>query len=119
MGACVLLARPWASESAHLGPSYAQLAKAKKARTDTPMTSAAQELRRQPEERATVRLSLELSPQLNDTLEKLAERIQGSKSDVLRKAIAIMELAVRAKEEGKKFGIAERDQTLSTEIIGV
>jgi predicted transcriptional regulator len=83
------------------------------------MTSAASKLKPTPEERATVRLSLELSPQLNETLEELAERIHGSKSDVLRKAIAIMEVAVRAKEEGKKFGIAERDQTLSTEVVGV
>ena len=73
----------------------------------------------QPDPRSTVRLSLELSPQLNETLEELASRIHGSKSDVLRKAIAIMEVAVRAKEEGKKFGIAEGDQTLSTEVVGI
>jgi predicted transcriptional regulator len=83
------------------------------------MPSAAKKLPLQRSDDRPVRLSLELSPQLNDTLETLAERTHGTKSDVLRKAIALMEVAVRAKEEGKKFGIAERDQPLSTEVVGI
>ena len=70
-------------------------------------------------ERDTVRLSLELAPQVNDTLEMLAEKIHGTKSDVLRRAIALMEVAVRAREDGMKLGIASKDQVLTTEIIGI
>lgn len=66
-----------------------------------------------------VRLSLDLSPELNQTLERLAASNGGSKSEILRKAVALMEVAVEAKREGKKFGIAEKDQTLTTEIIGI
>jgi len=67
----------------------------------------------------SVRLSLEVSSQVNETLESLASKMHGSKSDVLRKAIALMEVAVRAKEEGKRFGIADPDQRLTTEIVGL
>lgn len=66
-----------------------------------------------------VRLSLEVSPQLNAKLEELAEKLHGSKSDVLRRAVALMDVAVQAKEEGKKFGVANKDQELATEIVGI
>ena len=68
-------------------------------------------------ERGKVRLSLDISPELNDLLEELAETSGVSKSDVLRRAITLMKIAVDAKQTGKKFGIAEKDQTIATEII--
>lgn len=71
------------------------------------------------QERTKVRLSLDITPELNTLLDTLATNIGGTKSDVLRKAIALMEVAVDAKRQGKKFGIAEKDQPLATEIIGI
>jgi predicted transcriptional regulator len=68
---------------------------------------------------ATIRLSLDVSPELSDALTQLASKLHTSKSDVLRKAIALMEVAVRAKEQHKKFGIAAPDQALETEIVGL
>ncbi len=70
-------------------------------------------------ERANIRLSLEISPETNELLEKLASLIGGTKSDVLRKAIVLMEVAVEAKRQGRKFGIAETDQPLATEVVGL
>jgi predicted transcriptional regulator len=67
----------------------------------------------------SIRLSLEVSPQMNEKLEELADKLHGSKSDVLRKAIALIEVAVRAKEEGKKFGVAAPGQELATEVVGL
>jgi predicted transcriptional regulator len=67
----------------------------------------------------TIRLSLDVSPELNETLNTLAAKLHSTKSDVLRKAIALLEVAVRAKEEHKKFGVAAADQTLETEIVGL
>ncbi len=64
-------------------------------------------------------MSLDITPELNTLLDTLATNIGGTKSDVLRKAIALMEVAVDAKRQGKKFGIAEKDQPLATEIIGI
>jgi hypothetical protein len=52
-------------------------------------------------------------------LNTLAAKLHTTKSDVLRKAVALLEVAVRAKEEHKKFGVAAPDQTLETEIVGL
>jgi predicted transcriptional regulator len=70
-------------------------------------------------EKEKVRLSLDISPELNALLESLAITTGGTKSDVLRKAIALMEVAVDAKRRGLKLGLAEKDQPLVTEIIGL
>lgn len=70
-------------------------------------------------ERERVRLSLDLSPELNELLEDIAIAIDGTKSDVLRKGIVLMEIAMKAKKDKKKFGVAEKDQPLITEIVGL
>lgn len=70
-------------------------------------------------EKEKVRLSLDISRELNDLLEQLAARTGGTKSDVLRKAIALMEVAVDGKRRGLKLGLADKDQQLTTEIIGL
>ncbi len=64
-----------------------------------------------------VRLNLDLSPELNEILEELANKIGGSKSDVLRQAITLMQIMVIAKEQTNKLGITEADQLIATEII--
>jgi predicted transcriptional regulator len=69
--------------------------------------------------RSDIRLSLDVSPELNEALTQLAAKLNTTKSDVLRKAIALMEVAVRAKEERKMFGIAAPGQALETEIVGL
>lgn len=66
-----------------------------------------------------VRLTLDLSPELDELVGRLAKITGGTKSDVMRKSIALMELAVEAKRAGRKFGIAQEGQTLATEIVGV
>jgi predicted transcriptional regulator len=70
-------------------------------------------------EKEKVRLSLDISPELNALLESLAVTTGGTKSEVLRKAIALMEVAVDAKRRGLKLGLADKDQPLTTEIIGL
>lgn len=69
------------------------------------------------DEKDRVRLNLDVSPELNETLEELAHKIGGTKTDVLRQALTLMQIAVMAKEKGKKFGIAEPEQPLATEIL--
>lgn len=64
-----------------------------------------------------VRLNLDLSPELNQILEELTRKIGGSKSDVLRQAITMMQIIVTAKEQIKKLGIAEADHLIANEII--
>jgi predicted transcriptional regulator len=52
-----------------------------------------------------VRLNLDLSPELNQILDELANKIGTSKGDVLRQAITLMQIMVIAKEETKKLGV--------------
>jgi predicted transcriptional regulator len=71
-------------------------------------------------ERAKVRLSLDVSPELNDLLEQLARETHATKSDVLRKAIALMDVAVEAKERGQKLYVSEQAPAgPSREIVGI
>lgn len=64
------------------------------------------------------RINFEVSPELDKTIEKLVKLTgSASKSEVLRRAIALMEVAAEAKQEGKKIVIAERDRTPVAEVI--
>lgn len=65
-----------------------------------------------------IRVSLDISPELYAKLQALARDIRGTKSDVLRKSLALMDVAVQARKSGKKIGIADRAEQLTTEIIG-
>lgn len=71
-------------------------------------------------EREKVRLSLEVSTELNQTLEKLAEKTEsGSKTEVLRKAIALMEVAMGAKDRGESVGLLDKQDKVLTKIVGI
>jgi Arc/MetJ-type ribon-helix-helix transcriptional regulator len=64
------------------------------------------------------RMNFDVSPELDAVIEKLV-KLTGStsKSEVLRRAIALMEVAVEAKQEGKKIVIAQKDRTPIVEVI--
>jgi predicted transcriptional regulator len=66
-----------------------------------------------------VRLSLAVSPELNARLEQLAASGHTSKSEILRKAIALFDVVAEAKSEKKRFGILDQDKHLLTEIVGI
>ncbi|MDX1252314.1 MAG: ribbon-helix-helix protein, CopG family [Gammaproteobacteria bacterium] len=66
-----------------------------------------------------IRLSLDVSPKVNDQLEALAEEEGTSKSDIMRKAIALVTVAVEAKQKGQKLGILDKDRQVLSEIIGL
>jgi predicted transcriptional regulator len=67
----------------------------------------------------TIRLSLAVSPELNERLELLASNGHMSKSEVLRKAIALFDVVAEAKSEKKRFGILDQNKQLVTEIVGI
>ena len=68
--------------------------------------------------KSTVRVSLDVSPDLNEKLETLAAQSHSSKSDVLRRALYLYSEAAEAKARGLKVGFAEPEQPLATEVIG-
>ncbi|MEO6810093.1 MAG: DNA-binding protein [Isosphaeraceae bacterium] len=65
-------------------------------------------------------LLLSLTEEMNEQLEQLALKTsEGVKADVIRKALGLFKLAVDAKDEGKRVGIADADQELETEFVGL
>lgn len=66
-----------------------------------------------------VRLSLVVSPELNERLEQLASSAHVSKSEILRKAIALYDVAAEARVEKKRIGILDQNKQLVTEIVGL
>ena len=58
-------------------------------------------------------------PELNARLEELAQAGHTSKSEILRKAIALFDVVAEAKSEKKRFGILDQDKHLLTEIVGI
>jgi hypothetical protein len=69
--------------------------------------------------RGEIRLSLVVSPELNEKLEGLAKSSHSTKSDVLRRAIALFDLASQAKQKDQKVGILNQDDQVVKEIVGI
>lgn len=64
------------------------------------------------------RVNFDVSPELEETINKLVKLTgSASKSELLRRAIALMEVAAEAKQEGKKIVIAEKDRTPVAEVL--
>jgi predicted transcriptional regulator len=70
-------------------------------------------------EKESVRLSLVVSPELNERLEQLAANGHTTKSEILRKAIALFDVVAEAKAEKKRIGILDQNKHLETEIVGI
>jgi predicted transcriptional regulator len=66
-----------------------------------------------------IRLSLSLSPELNERLEELALSGCTTKTEILRKAIALYDVVSEAKTEKKRLGILDQNKHLLTEIVGI
>lgn len=66
-----------------------------------------------------IQINLDLSLELYQTLNNLAQQTNGDNTEVLLKAIALMEVAVEAKQKGKHIWIADENQNLETEVVGI
>ncbi|MUH01202.1 hypothetical protein F7734_56625 [Scytonema sp. UIC 10036] len=64
-----------------------------------------------------VHLNLDLSPEINQVLEELAKKTGGTKSDVLRQGITLMQMMAKAKEQTQKLGITEANQPTTSKRI--
>ncbi len=66
-----------------------------------------------------IQINLDLSPELYETLNNLAQHINGDNAEALLKAIALLEVAVNAKQKGKHIWITDDNENLETEIVGI
>ncbi|MGH9957398.1 MAG: CopG family transcriptional regulator [Pyrinomonadaceae bacterium] len=66
-----------------------------------------------------VRLSLDLSQELNETLDRLAAEGGTTKSELLRKAIALVDVATQAKQKHQKLAIVDEQEHVISQIVGL
>jgi predicted DNA-binding protein len=66
-----------------------------------------------------VRLTVDLSKDLNDTLEQLASSTGATKAELLRKGIALVEVALEARLKGNRLTISDPNDKVLTKIVGV
>ena len=72
-----------------------------------------------PTGREKIRLTLDVSPDLNQTLEHLASQTGSTKSDLLRRAIALVEVAVEARQKGQRLSLSDENDKVLTKIVGL
>lgn len=66
-----------------------------------------------------VSLTLEVTDELNGRLDALASDLGGSKSDLLRKAIALIDVALQARRTGRRIAVVDEHGTIVTRIVGL
>ena len=65
------------------------------------------------------RLSLNVSQELSDVLDEMAKNAHSTKSEVLRKSIALMEVALNEKNKGNHLGVFSEQDKMVKEIVGL
>jgi metal-responsive CopG/Arc/MetJ family transcriptional regulator len=66
-----------------------------------------------------VRLNLQVSQELSNVLDEIAESSGGNRTDVIRQALALVKIAHEAKKEGRHLGLVSERSKLDTEIVGL
>ena len=66
-----------------------------------------------------IRFNLQISAELNRTLDEIAESGGATKSDVVRQALALMKVAHEAKLKGRHVGIVSDPSKLDAEFVGL
>jgi hypothetical protein len=68
---------------------------------------------------ATVKMSLHLSPKTNEMLEQLCEDNHMTKSDILRKSLALMQVVMKYKKKGNHLVVVDDNDNKLSEIVGL
>ena len=66
-----------------------------------------------------LRMNVQLSQELADVIDGIAEEADANRTDVIRQALALMKVAHEARKKGKHIGIVADPDKLDAEIIGV
>jgi predicted transcriptional regulator len=66
-----------------------------------------------------VRLSLEIPAEINRMLEEIADHLGSSKTEVIKRSLALAEAAHKARRENKIVGVMTQDHRLEKEFIGI
>ena len=66
-----------------------------------------------------IRLNISISDDLAAKLDELSGESQTTKSEILRKALTLFDLAREGKRHGKKLGLVGEGGQVATEIVGL
>lgn len=69
--------------------------------------------------RASIRMSCEMSPELNALLCEIAAGSHLTISDVMRRAVALADVAYQAKQKGHRLGTFSAERELITEYTNI
>ena len=69
--------------------------------------------------RTSIRMSCEMSPELNARLCEIAASSHLTVSDVMRRAVALVDLAYQAKQNGHRLGTFTAERELITEYTNI
>lgn len=65
-----------------------------------------------------IRINFDISPELDQTIEKLVKQTgSASKSELLRRAIALMKVATEAKQNDKKIIIIDKNRKPIAQVL--
>lgn len=67
----------------------------------------------------TVKMSLHLSQETNDLVEELCEDNHLTKSDLLRRSLALMAVVLKYKKKGGHLVVLDSDDKKISEIVGL
>jgi hypothetical protein len=68
---------------------------------------------------AIVKMSLHLSPKTNEILEQLCEDNHMTKSDILRKSLALMQVVMKYMKKGNHLVVVDDNDNKVSEIVGL
>ena len=71
------------------------------------------------EKKRSSRLSFNVSPEAEALLNQIADDSCLTMNDVLRRAVALLDVAYHAKKDGNRLGIFDADRKLITEYTNV
>lgn len=66
-----------------------------------------------------VRLNFDVSPNVNEILEKISREAGVTKAESLRKAIALLMVVSEGRQEGKKLALVDANNEIDTLIVGI
>jgi predicted transcriptional regulator len=66
-----------------------------------------------------VRVSFEMPVEMNKTLDKLAESLDSTRTDILRKAIALLQVVAEGKAKGQQLALVDKQDQVTSKIIGL
>ncbi len=65
------------------------------------------------------RLTVDLPEEQYALVQELAGSIHGTKSDVLRRGLALMKIAVEAEQKGEFLGLSSDGEHITARLIGI